>query len=50
MNKMKIAIIGAGWTGISCLNVLRQKGYMIDVFEKNNDLEVPGILKIITLV
>lgn len=38
MNKLKIAIIGSGWTGISCLKILSQKGYEIDVYEKNNDV------------
>lgn len=34
----RIAIIGAGWTGIGCLRILREKGYEIDVYEKNNDI------------
>jgi hypothetical protein len=38
MNNKKIAIIGAGWMGISCLRILRECGHSIDVFEKRSDI------------
>lgn len=34
----RIAIIGAGWTGIGCLRILKEYGYEIDVYEKNDDV------------
>ncbi len=34
----RIAIIGAGWTGIGCLRILKEQGYEIDVYEKNDDI------------
>lgn len=34
----KIAIIGAGWLGIGSLRMLKDKGYDIDVYEKNDDV------------
>jgi cation diffusion facilitator CzcD-associated flavoprotein CzcO len=37
-NRIKIAIVGAGWMGIGCLRVLKDSGYQVDVYEKNNDL------------
>lgn len=38
LNRINIAIIGAGWMGIGCLRVLKECGYQVDVYEKNNDL------------
>ena len=34
----KIAIIGAGWLGIGCLRILKDQGYDIDIYEKNDDI------------
>ena len=34
----KVAIIGAGFRGIGCLKVLLEKGYSVDLFEKNDDI------------
>ncbi len=39
----KVAIIGAGPSGLSCAFFLRRKGYQVDVFEKNP--EVGGMLR-----
>ena len=33
----KIAIIGAGWTGLGCLRVLREY-HQVDVYEQKNDI------------
>ncbi len=35
-NNKKIAIIGAGVSGLSLAVILRKKGYFIDVYDKNN--------------
>lgn len=37
-NQKRIAIIGAGWTGIGCLRILRDKGYQVDVYEQNDSV------------
>ena len=34
----KIAVIGAGWRGIGFLRILKEHGYEIDVYEKNDDI------------
>ncbi len=39
MNKKKVNIIGSGFSGISAAASLAQKGYEVDVFEKNS---LPG--------
>lgn len=33
---MKIAIIGAGISGVSCASLLQDKGHEVQVFEKND--------------
>jgi dimethylaniline monooxygenase (N-oxide forming) len=34
----KIAIIGGGFRGVGCLKVLKDKGYEVDLYEKNDDV------------
>jgi Flavin-binding monooxygenase-like len=36
--KVKIAIIGAGWMGVGCARMLIKAGYEIDIFEINSDV------------
>jgi hypothetical protein len=34
----RIAILGAGWAGIGCLQVLRAQGHVVHVYEQNDDV------------
>ena len=38
LNSKKIAVIGAGWFGCFIANSLINKGYQVNVYEKNNDI------------
>ncbi len=38
LNSKKIAVIGAGWFGCFIANSLIDKGYLVDVYEKENDI------------
>ncbi|MFN4175038.1 MAG: flavin-containing monooxygenase, partial [Parachlamydiaceae bacterium] len=33
-----IAIIGAGYRGVGCLKVLKERGFQVDLYEKNDDV------------
>ena len=37
-NYKKIAVIGGGISGITCASDLNQKGYSVDIFEKENSI------------